>query len=249
MATYRSALVLVLGLLSTSVAEVECLSRVTITTKHHRSPVVSSPSPATSSPAISLLLMGPPRPPSAAARSRPLIGAAGGSEVSPLRSWVVRHRSILLLVALVVHKTITDVLTRYTRIQTAYSGATVAVLSEIFKIPLLGLAICGLGGGATRILPTIRGALARPLNNAWIGLCYTFNNLLYFDALSAISAVAYQVLSQSKTIFTAGLMYVIVGKKLILRQVARPSHTHTPLPPPPPRTHPPYPTRTHTRTP
>ena len=32
----------------------------------------------------------------------------------------------------------------------------------------------------------------KPFQNVWIALCYTFNNLLYFDALSALSAVAYQ---------------------------------------------------------
>ena len=70
------------------------------------------------------------------------------------------------------------------------------------------------------IRPIFREAISRPWNNAWISLGYTFNNLLYFDALSALSATAYQVLSQSKTVFTAGLMYFIVGKRLLLQQIA-----------------------------
>jgi len=65
----------------------------------------------------------------------------------------------------------------------------------------------------------VQSVKSKPFQNVWISLCYTFNNLLYFDALSALSAVAYQVLSQSKTLFTAGLMYIIVGKRLIMRQV------------------------------
>jgi len=133
--------------------------------------------------------------------------------------WLVRHRSLLLLIALVLHKCATDGLTRWTRLQTSYSGATVAVLSEVFKFPLIVAAICSIGGGASQIAPVFKEALSKPLGNCWIALCYTFNNLLYFDALSALSAVAYQVLSQSKTVFTAGLMFLLVGKRLRLRQV------------------------------
>jgi UDP-sugar transporter A1/2/3 len=123
-------------------------------------------------------------------------------------------------VCLVVHKCATDGLTRYTRIQGDYSGSTVAAMSEIVKFPLIASAIVALGGGLKDVLPVFKDALThRPFANAWIGLCYTFNNLLYFDALSYLSPVAYQVLSQSKTLFTAGLMYVIVGKRLIARQI------------------------------
>ena len=58
---------------------------------------------------------------------------------------------------------------------------------------------------ASEVLPIARDAFTKkPFANAWIALCYTFNNLLYFPALSSLSAVAYQVLSQSKTLFTAG---------------------------------------------
>ena len=131
------------------------------------------------------------------------------------------NRSLLLLVCLVVHKCATDGLTRYTRLAGAYSGSTVAVMSEIVKFPLIATAIASFGGGPGEVLPTFKAALtSTPFSNAWIALCYTFNNLLYFDALGALSAVAYQVLSQSKTLFTAGLMYIIVGKRLIFRQVA-----------------------------
>mgnify|MGYP003683806271 CR=1 FL=1 len=107
--------------------------------------------------------------------------------------WFVRNRSLLLLIALVVHKCTTDGLTRWTRLQTSYSGATVAVLSEVFKFPLIILAVAALGGGPGQILPVFREAISKPLGNCWIALCYTFNNLLYYDALSTLSAVAYQV--------------------------------------------------------
>ena len=155
----------------------------------------------------------------------PLLAASGAGAPAEqnghgARAWLLRHRSALLLVALVIHKCSTDILTRYTRMQTDYSGATVAMLSEIVKFPLIAGAIGSFGGGPSRIIPLFRQALTVGFAaNAWIALCYTFNNLLYFDALSALSAVAYQVLSQSKTVFTAGLMYFIVGKRLRPRQI------------------------------
>lgn len=117
---------------------------------------------------------------------------AAPASSSQLTSWFIRNRSLLLLVALVVHKCTTDGLTRWTRLQTSYSGATVAVLSEVFKFPLIIAAVSTLGGGPSQIIPVFRGAIAKPLGNCWIALCYTFNNLLYYDALSTLSAVAYQ---------------------------------------------------------
>jgi len=144
---------------------------------------------------------------------------ADAGQRSPATTWLVRNRSILLLLALVVHKCSSDLLTRYTRLQGAYSINTVAIMSEVMKIPLILTAICSIGGGPGQIGPVFREAISKPFGNVWIALCYTFNNLLYFDALSSLSAVTYQVLSQSKTLFTAGLMYVLVRKRLAPRQV------------------------------
>ena len=147
-------------------------------------------------------------------------GGSPASSARPLTAWITAHRSSLLLVALIAHKCATDGLTRWTRVQGAYSGSTVAIMSEVVKFPLIALAIGTLGGGYQNVLPVLRDTVrSKPFSNAWIGLCYTFNNLLYFDALTALSATAYQVLSQSKTLFTAGLMYVVQGKKLLPRQL------------------------------
>jgi len=167
----------------------------------------------------------PPLQVATANRPRPsvLLSAADGAAGTPPRhqvvTWLVRNRSLLLLLALVVHKCASDLLTRYTRLQGAYSINTVAIMSEVMKIPLILSAICTIGGGARQIIPVFREAASKPFGNVWISLCYTFNNLLYFDALSSLSAVTYQVLSQSKTLFTAGLMYVLVRKRLAMRQV------------------------------
>ena len=65
-------------------------------------------------------------------------------------------------------------------------------MSEVMKIPLILTAISTMGGGPGQIVPVFREAISKPFGNVWISLCYTFNNLLYFDALSSISAVAYQ---------------------------------------------------------
>jgi len=145
-------------------------------------------------------------------------GAAPGPR-SQATAWFVRNRSLILLICLILHKCASDILTRYTRVQGAYSINTVAIMSEVMKLPLILGAISTIGGGTKEIMPVFREAVSKPFANVWISLAYTFNNLLYFDALSSISAVTYQVLSQSKTFFTAGLMRFLVGKKLTPRQL------------------------------
>lgn len=142
------------------------------------------------------------------------------SSPSKFRQWFVKHRSVLLVMCVVMHKCTTDGLTRYTRLAGDYAGSTVAIMAEMFKFPLIACAIAAFGGGASQIKPVFREALTtRPFARSGISFCYTFDNLLYFGALSSLSVIAYQVLSLSKTIFTAGLMYLIVGKRLIPRQI------------------------------
>ena len=65
-------------------------------------------------------------------------------------------------------------------------------MSEVMKLPLILGAISTIGGGTKEIMPVFREAVSKPFANVWISLAYTFNNLLYFDALSSISAVTYQ---------------------------------------------------------
>lgn len=69
-----------------------------------------------------------PLPVAGAARRQPSVHlTADASQRSPATTWLVRNRSILLLLALVVHKCASDLLTRYTRLQGAYSINTVAM--------------------------------------------------------------------------------------------------------------------------
>jgi len=53
-------------------------------------------------------------------------GAAPGPR-SRATVWFVRNRSTILLICLVLHKCASDLLTRYTRVQGAYSINTVAM--------------------------------------------------------------------------------------------------------------------------
>lgn len=53
-------------------------------------------------------------------------GAAPGPR-SQATAWFVRNRSLILLICLILHKCASDILTRYTRVQGAYSINTVAM--------------------------------------------------------------------------------------------------------------------------
>ncbi|EGB13184.1 hypothetical protein AURANDRAFT_18442 [Aureococcus anophagefferens] len=89
------------------------------------------------------------------------------------------------------------------------------MLSEVAKFPVLAVAIVVFGGGAKRLKPTVvRAFRDTPLKIAWIAGAYAAQNVLYFAALGRISAASYQVLSQSKMIFTAILAVTMLGQRL-----------------------------------
>ena len=68
------------------------------------------------------------------------------------KSWFISNRTPLLFGALVSQKVLADVVTDYTRRQGAYSGATVSMLSEVAKFPVLVAAICAFAGGPSRLV-------------------------------------------------------------------------------------------------
>jgi len=151
--------------------------------------------------------------------------SAAASQQVPLKSdlwsWLLRARPLLLIAALVLQKCATDALTWYTRAGggAVYSGATVALLSEIFKYPVLALAVA-MFESPSAVLPTFQTAATdAPLALAWVGAAYAAQNLLYFVCLDHISAAGYQVLSQSKLIFTALLMSVLLRKRFSGQQI------------------------------
>ena len=160
----------------------------------------------------------------AAARALKAADEAAAVEEVPrggFKSWFISNRTPLLFGALVGQKVLADVVTDYTRRQGAYSGATVSMLSEVAKFPVLVAAICAFAGGPSRLWPTVKRAYSdTPFKIAWIAGAYAAQNVLYFAALGRISAASYQVLSQSKMIFTAILAVTMLKEKLRKRDIA-----------------------------
>ncbi|KAJ1457385.1 nucleotide-sugar transporter-domain-containing protein [Pelagophyceae sp. CCMP2097] len=146
----------------------------------------------------------------------------GGDERAPggATALFLRYRTPLLFAALIVQKVAADSLTQYTRARGSYSGATVSMLSEVLKFPVLFGAVVAFGGGSKRIVPTVVGAVQQqPFKLAWIAGAYAAQNVLYFVALGHISAASYQVLSQSKLIFTAFLAVTLLKERLSWKQL------------------------------
>jgi UDP-sugar transporter A1/2/3 len=173
-----------------------------------------------------------PEPPRDRARAKrtTLYATAGATASAAAGMFVLRYRSrtstaaksdakgvtlnvgpsfaLALLATVVVHKSATDCLTNWTRQQTVYSGLTAAILTEVVKLPmvLIGIAV---SDGVAMVGPTFLLVFTdKPYITAFIALMYSVQNVLYFPALSNLSAASYQILSQSKVIFTAVFMYV-----------------------------------------
>lgn len=140
------------------------------------------------------------------------------SRWSRLGAWAKTVRPYLILVLLVIHKALCDGLASFTRGASNYNGGSVALVSEIVKYPILAVAIAVYGGGARRIGETLREVRTAPLNLWWIALCYAINNIIYYPTMSHLSPASYQIISQTKLLFTAGLMASFFKKRFTLRQ-------------------------------
>jgi len=134
--------------------------------------------------------------------------------------WAFLPLSTIFITLLVGHKCIVDGLSRFTRVSgVPYSASTAAVLGECVKVPVISVVILFFEGrrGFGKV---IRDALTdRPLRLALPGLAYSVQNILYFQALSHLSVATYQILSQSKLLFTAIFMVTLLGKRLGRQQV------------------------------
>jgi len=69
------------------------------------------------------------------------------------------------------------------------------------------------------VIPTFQNATRNIWMLAWVAAAYAAQNLLYFICLDHISPAGYQLLSQTKLIFTAGLMRVMLGKRFSYKQM------------------------------
>lgn len=135
--------------------------------------------------------------------------------------YISKHLPTVLFVLLVTHKCATDVLSRYTRMSdgVAISATTISAVSELVKIPILTVAI-GIFAGVGRIGPIVKEAVTdKPFVLALPSLAWAIQNVLYFQALSHLSPASYQILSQTKMIFTALFMYTLLDKRLNPRQI------------------------------
>ncbi|CAJ1349618.1 unnamed protein product [Effrenium voratum] len=135
-------------------------------------------------------------------------------------SWE-RYIPALLIVVLVLQKCGADALTWFTKAKLGlpYSGSNASLVSELLKFPLLLLSVV-LFQSAGELAPTIREAFTKsPFALWWVGLFYAAQSIMYFVCLQCTSAAAYQVLSQTKMIFTAGFMWQMLGKRFSRNQL------------------------------
>jgi len=134
--------------------------------------------------------------------------------------WAFLPLSNVLVALIVTHKCACDALSRFTRVTgVPYSASTAAVLGEIVKIPVISLAVL-VFEGPSRFMPTVREAITdKPFALALPGLAYSIQNILYFEALSHLSVPTYQILSQSKLLFTALFMCTLLQRRLSKMQV------------------------------
>lgn len=125
----------------------------------------------------------------------------------------------LLLIVLVLHKSLTDGLSRHTRVNGApYSATTASILGEVVKVPILIVAIL-IFEGKEKLIPIVREALAdRPFEMCVPSALWAGQNVLYFVSLSNIDAASYQLLSQTKVLFTALFMTTFLGVRLRSKQ-------------------------------
>jgi len=73
--------------------------------------------------------------------------------------------------------------------------------------------------GCAGLGPVLKSAIKdAPFALALPGLAYSVQNILYFEALSHLSVASYQVLSQSKLLFTGLFMSIILKRRLSRRQ-------------------------------
>jgi len=128
--------------------------------------------------------------------------------------------STLLLVLMVSHKCVTDGLSRFTRRSVVpYSANVASILSELVTVPVLLGTVLAFEGRAG-LQKVLKLALTdSPFSLALPGLAYSIQNILYYQALSHLSVASYQVLSQSKLLFTGLFMAILLKRQLSKRQM------------------------------
>jgi drug/metabolite transporter (DMT)-like permease len=137
-----------------------------------------------------------------------------------------------------------SLLTAAVRKTTPYDGASVALMQEFGKVPLIFAAFFYFqsrnarrrksdssesfnnDGEASSTPPkeTLRGVLRETFSKSALDLaipsaCFAAQNVLYFTALRHLDAATYSLLSQSKTAFTAIFFVTVLGQRLAGLQI------------------------------
>ena len=128
-----------------------------------------------------------------------------------------------VLVLLVIQNASTSVLTRASRAPRAdggvlYLSGTAVLMAELLKLPTCLALIARDEGGpramARAVWQQVFVNWRDTLTMAVPALCYCLQNLLFYVALSHMTAPAYQLWSQTKTLFTAFFFVSYLGGDL-----------------------------------
>jgi len=160
------------------------------------------------------------------------------------KDYLGRSAVAALLVLLVMQNAGASLLTAAVRKTTPYDGASVALMQEFGKVPLIFAAFFYFqsrnarrrksdssesfnnDGEASSTPPkeTLRGVLRETFSKSALDLaipsaCFAAQNVLYFTALRHLDAATYSLLSQSKTAFTAIFFVTVLGQRLAGLQI------------------------------
>ena len=127
----------------------------------------------------------------------------------------------IILVLLVMQNAGASLLTGAVRKRCEYDGASVALVSEMVKIPIIFGCFALLKNKTAETWDSLRRNFCSRsgLELSIPSACFALQNILYFTALRHLDAATYTVLSQSKTAFTALFFVTILGRSLSKMQL------------------------------
>jgi len=153
--------------------------------------------------------------------------SAAASEEEPEAKVGPISLKYVVLVLLVVQNSLTAILARSSRVprvpgEMLYLGSVAVLVAEVIKLPIcLGLITRDLGGVRPMLTEVYDQVVVKWRDTLLMGvpaLCYCLQNVLFFVALSNLSATSYQLWSQSKTLFTALFFVTYLGQVLRRQQ-------------------------------
>jgi UDP-sugar transporter A1/2/3 len=133
-----------------------------------------------------------------------------------------RRLRAIVLGLLVFENSLTALCAKASRVphpgQVMYAGSVAVLLSELLKITscfgLIAREEGGLGKMLSEVKSEVFGKGRDSLVMAVPAMCFFVQNLLFYVALSRLSAVSYQLLCQTKTLTTAFFFVTLLGRVL-----------------------------------